>query len=244
MSQYILIAGDSWGCGEWSGLPMHQLKKQQLPVINHLGLEQFISENTSHRVHNLSVGGHNNSVQVKRICEVTQTDNIDKIIWFQTDPLRDCKNLQSPKEFWDDKQTLKEFVQCQKTYLESSYHSLNQLGIPVYCIGGCFPLDLQLISNYSNLIPLIPSLVSFLCPQESSLPISSLCISWTTTHVPTVDCQLVDFLTYEFKLLDDWLLLCNNQLTSAFKYFVPDCKHPNRLGHEQIFNLLIDQQII
>lgn len=235
-SQHILIAGDSWSVGEWSRQGADQ------PIL-HRGLEQYIQERTHHTVSNVGQGSSSNTAQLTRIRHyVSNSTAVDKIIWFQTDPLRDCPHLHNPTQFWQDKTNLGQFLSQAQTYLTAVYSELNQLGIPVYCIGGCWPLgDLRL---YTNLIPIIPSGVEFLAGADGKpLPVRVLCAQWDLSHVPA-DTALVNYLSEEFDSMDRWdQLLHNTHNSHARKYFVPDSRHPNRLGHELIFDLLAQQGV-
>jgi hypothetical protein len=80
----ILIAGDSWGCGEWphrsAGLPNG--------VVLHKGLEQYFLD-LGFPVTNLSVAGYSNKQSIDALINCTNLDQFDKIYWIQTDPLRE-----------------------------------------------------------------------------------------------------------------------------------------------------------
>jgi hypothetical protein len=238
MTQKILLAGDSWACGEWSALDRDQLELSNLPLINHAGLYQYIQDHTSAVVASVADGAQSNSSQLARIRQYISNHTVDLIIWFQTDPLRDCVNCCNPQEFWQDKSRLDLFLLAEQQYIHATYGALNDLGIPVYCIGGCWPL--ANLDAYSRLIPVIPSVIAFLCDQDPQpLPLSVLCPQWSMRHVPG-DPALVEYLTEQFSSLDRWKMLLATESSQASKYFIPDGCHPNRLGHLRIFDHLVN----
>jgi hypothetical protein len=78
----ILIAGDSWGCGEWAIFGRK---------VAHLGLQTYLTEYGC-EVTNVSVGGYSNKDSINSIKnKLISTYTCDSIIWFQTDPIRDLK---------------------------------------------------------------------------------------------------------------------------------------------------------
>ena len=80
----ILIAGDSWGCGEWDLLPNGKY------CVTHKGIEQYFIDNGD-IVTNISIGGGTNQNSVFQLQQQLSNMTFNCIIWFQTDPLRDLR---------------------------------------------------------------------------------------------------------------------------------------------------------
>lgn len=210
----IIIAGDSWGVGEWDRAP-----DRVTHIINHQGLEQYFKD-TGYNVINLSKGGYSNTQSIAPLPK--ESDSV--IIWIQTDPLRDLRPYDRFKEKFQSYQTL---LDIQKELLTTTYSILNKLG-KIYCIGGCSKLDLDLIKEFENLIPIIPSVPEFLLPNYIHPKI------WFSDWYELVDRQFdidsIDKLLYNKKIQDS--------LADSWEYFQPDGKHPNRHGHKKIFEYL------
>ena len=89
----IVIAGDSWGCGEWL---RGDLRKNVATDIVHGGLAQYLTED-GHTVVNLSQGGASNTFIDSAISKHLESESLrdrenpDKIIVFQTTYTRDYR---------------------------------------------------------------------------------------------------------------------------------------------------------
>jgi hypothetical protein len=207
------IAGDSWGCGEWGD------DKQGHYTVLHAGLEFFLKQH--HEVVNLSKGATGNNFAVSQLTHVLQHDEFDYILWFQTDPLRDITNLLSKESITFD--VLLEENRQQKNTV---YCALNNLGVKIHCMGGCSKLDLDLMAQYPNLIAYIPSIPEWLEPNYVHPDI------WVSGWQKLISRQLdIDSL--------DQLVECKkmqDQLDDYKKYFWPDGRHLNQLGHQVLFD--------
>jgi hypothetical protein len=209
----ILIGGDSWGCGEWG-------YDNGNYCILHGGLDQYLI-NDGHNVTNTSKGRSSNNDSIRRLKENLELDT-DITIWFQSDPLRDINFICN---------SFDEIIFANNTILLENYKLLNELNKPIHCIGGCSKINLQMMSKFSNLIPLIESIPSFLYPQFNH-----------------PDIWISDF------IWDDLYNQLNNDMLSALlirktivdslhfgeyaEYFQPDGRHPNRLGHFKIYDYI------
>jgi hypothetical protein len=208
----ILIAGDSWGCGEWSGTnnPYH---------VTHLGLEHFLIEYGC-SVINLSEAGSTNYTQAEKIKLELSHTKPDVIIWFQTDPMRDLGSLDSntfPK-------SLAEMKVVQQQRLDTVYEKLNNLRMPIYCIGGVTKLDETLLVKYNNLKPIIPSVIEMFGGTQPSCWISS----WIQLD--------------SLKVSDNLLTELEEVAATTFlprEWFFPDGVHPNRKAHYRIFEYIL-----
>jgi len=211
----ILIAGDSWGCGEWEG-------DEENYGVSHKGLEHFLTEYGC-SVTNVSKGGSSNADSIQRIKDFISTTNVDHIFWFQTNPIRD---LRYSDRSYDEKslpKTSEEYKIKTKKLLRNTYEFLNQLNVKIHCIGGLARLE-KCINKYPNLIPLIPSVIEMFGAQEPDFWIEN----WIDAKIKFSD----TFLTELEEMPNPWELLPK-------KWFYPDGVHPNRHAHYKIFKYIL-----
>lgn len=188
----ILISGDSWGIGVFSGVG-----EEYGPIGQ--GIHTILSE-AGHSIVNISQGGGSNWLQLDRMegqwhhtgrsLYGTAIDapiefnfkDIDCIVFLQTDVFRE-KYLYI-KEKPTDKYTqwkklddmfvaelISQYVTIQDyvdSYFKKMYSKLNQIAqthnIKVFCVGGWSQLHPS-ISEYTNLIPTIHSATKLLIPE-------------------------------------------------------------------------------
>lgn len=219
----ILIAGDSWGCGEWSdehlpfNLSLHNLG------LTHNGLEQYLRDE-NFIVKNLSEPGCANQIIYRRLYfELKYNPNYwDKIIVFQTTPTRDLPWENSKKFSYDD------LIITLDTFLNKFYIALNNLNYPIDILGGCSKVNTGLIAKYENLQSSIPSILEFLIPGFNQPRI------WTDIL------QIIDKKNYSTetleKIINETEILFN--LSNLSPYFEKEPYHPDRLAHKNIFEFL------
>ena len=209
----VLIAGDSWGCGEWS------VEDGPATRVIHRGLEQFLIDYGC-SVTNLSEGGSTNFTQAQKLVLELNHTKPDVVIWFQTDPMRDLGSLNSdtfPKD-------LAEMIVAQQQRLDTVYEKLNNLGIPIHCIGGASKLDETLLVKYSNLKPIIPSIIEMFGGTHP--------VCWISSWIQ------LDSLKFSDKLLSE----LDEVAATTFlprEWFYPDGVHPNREAHYRIFEYML-----
>jgi len=118
-------------------------------------------------------------------------------------------------------------------FLNQAYERANNLGHNIYCIGGLSKLKLDLISNYPNLIPAIPSVLEMIYPQYQHADIVSANSNWRQELMTkvTLDRKSVDYFFEQYTLEHVMISLCR-------EYFYPDGTHPNRRGHLKIYEKL------
>jgi hypothetical protein len=210
----ILIGGDSWGCGEWG-------YDNGNYCILHGGLDQYLI-NDGHNVTNTSKGGSSNKGSITRL-KNTLDFKPDFIIWLQCDPLRDNRPYNN---FTDICNTWDNLVNYNNSLLLEHYKLLNDIGEKIYCIGGCSKIKIDLMTKFSNLIPLIESVPEFLYPHYKHPKI------WSSDWITKIDELNYDVLVElkKCKRLQD-------MLSHKFhaKYFQPDGLHANRLGHFKMY---------
>lgn len=180
----FLLAGDSWGIGVFAGAG-----DTYSPTGEGI---QSILERFGHSVTNISKAGGSNTLIVDRLnhrwdnyaaclfgvdpADYTPFDltNIDYVIFLQTDIFRERHYY--GKQFENDADTRwkvleEQFIKHLLTfnsldhiytdYFTKLYSSLNKLNKTILCVGGWSMLHPS-ISNYTNLIPAIPSATKLL----------------------------------------------------------------------------------
>jgi len=152
---HIIVAGDSFGCGEW----------EQGLNVTHGGVAQYLYED-GFEVSNLSQPGGALSWSINPIENFFIANpfaNIKKIIFFQTDIARDLPNQiyrdhceKFIREFPDDtvKQTLDKLY---KEFYKSLDSVANHFGVEILAIGGLTDITAD-ISDFSNIRIGIPSM--------------------------------------------------------------------------------------
>jgi hypothetical protein len=230
----ILINGDSWGCGEWGweGSPDNIVNDPNTPGLAHRGIEHYFREK-GYSVKNISKGGSNNM----EICQRFEQEDLtqyDYIFCFQTDHTRHLNqgfltNNGKEKVTWD------KLMKHQKEHLDSFYQRLNSYNKNIYLLGGVNKIQLDIVEKYSNIVPILPSVVEFITPHLGS-------------HNDLWWGQLILSIPYIEYDLDCLEKIVQNKESDGFtmhpdfkKYYWPDGKHPNRLGHKVIFDYLCAQ---
>jgi hypothetical protein len=165
----ILMTGDSWGYGAGYSLG-NNIVISPADIFTDC---DFTNE---------CKPGLKNSDTIGTIAAQLSNSYYDAIFWIQTDPMRDLwevfaqNSLGAPGD-WSKDCTLTEYginicsttnlVKYIENLLFESYKQLNIIAKTwnkkIYCLGGCSMLHPK-IRKYSNLIPIIPSIIQFLVP--------------------------------------------------------------------------------
>jgi len=233
----IFIGGDSWGCGEWTCV-------DDVYSISHPGLQQHFID-SGYTVVNSSEGNSSNLFSIDRL-KNSLTEHYkhgDIILFIQTDSIRDLRpyDLNLSKEI----QKFNGIVPLKHNLLQNTYKKLNELGIEfntkIYVIGGKEDLYLEAFNNFENIIPLVPSWVYLLVGHFEEY--KNLFPQWTSS-----DYRLSDVAD----LFDDtWLYELRHKVVDEMYHsekcwkmyresiFWPDGFHPNKQGHEILFNYII-----
>jgi hypothetical protein len=187
----ILIAGDSWGVGVFSGQGIEYGPTGQ-------GI-QTILESQGHKVTNISKGGGSNYLMIDRLqgqwgdtgrclfgTELKlkvdiDYNHIDHIVFLQTDIFRERHyyGKQYPTDthtqwkvleqaFVEALQSYDSIEQIIDTYFSNFYTELNNIGAKYnkkILMLGCWSQLHPSIVNYSNLIPVIESATKLLIPE-------------------------------------------------------------------------------
>jgi hypothetical protein len=215
----ILISGDSWAAGEW---PVDST------IGTHQGLIHYFRED-GHEVTSRAMPGADSLGTITGLIE--NMDNDDYIFWFQTDPLR---NLRPYKELGTTIKTYTDLVQKNDEILDIAYRYLNSIGKKIHCLGGCGKLDLNLIKNYNNLIPLIPSVTELLLKdyEHPRLWFSD----WYDKVDENFDMDSIDLFLIDKRKQDSLALDLDKK-----EFFWPDGGHPNRKGHKVLYEHICEK---
>jgi hypothetical protein len=230
----ILICGDSWGCGEWN---------IDCTKTLHSGLEQYLKD-AGHNVVNISRGGCSNLDSVARIkLWIERFGQVDSIFVFQTEYSRDFKHHST--ESWN----ASSIEDLSSQWVENFYFRLSSLAQKHQCtiniIGGAS--DTVWFDNMDNDYPgcniVCQSLTNLLINNDSRIadPVFSWYDSKTEPLLARVKTQL-----NTGKLLS--VINLGFERESALKenpqWFYPDGKHPNRQGHQKLYNFLKEISIV
>lgn len=237
MSQ-ILIAGDSWGCGEWN---------VECTQVLHPGLEFYLARD-GHTVTNISKGGCSNLDSIFRISSWLERFNsqpIDIVFIFQTEYTRDYKHFKDT-----DNWQISSLQELADMWIERMYYRLSELAqehqFKVYIIGGCsdtkFFDDMQ--KDYPNCNIACQSLTNLLIKNNPYIktPVHSWYTSSTEYLIEKIKAitkntaEIVDELNRGFER--------ESLLREYPNLFYPDGKHPNRLGHQKLHEFLKTISII
>jgi hypothetical protein len=165
MQQKLILAGCSWGCGEWL------VDQNKTLNINHPGLSEYLS--THYDVINLSKGGSSNwqmCFAIRNYLTYVKTYDQFKIVLVQTDAYRPQG---SEKYHVDFDQLYQQSTDLQNFYernLEIFYIKLDSLAkefqTKIYLVGGLNDLALDILSLYNNLVPMCESWVRLMDPAH------------------------------------------------------------------------------
>ena len=241
MTTKYIIAGDSWGLGEWDTVDgKHQ--------VVHSGLAAYMTE-LGHSVTNLSCGGISNLDIVGRIDGWLSRfpDSVpDKILVFQTEHTRDHKHRDLTIGAFD----VEQFSDVASQWISRFYTRLSELSVqykcPVYIIGGASDsmwFD-DMSAHYPGCQVVCQSVTSLLINGDHT--VSQPVFSWYTN-------QSYDFLSHarqqSFDVADIVAAITlgfdrERALAERPDLFYPDGVHPNRKGHKILFDFLREQHII
>lgn len=227
--------------GEWGlNLVENLVNDPKCLMLTHRGLEHFFKEN-GHDVVNISKGGGSNYLNTKKFENVLK-ENYDYIFWFQTDFLRDDRifiTRPSKKVSWEDAKNAK------KEYYTKWYSKLNSYNKKIYLLGGANRIDINLVLEFKNIIPIIPCIFDFLIPQtniENDILFGGWVVQkeFSRSGKPEFVSNELDTALLEKIVKVNEINLKDKNINFA-RLFWPDGKHPNRLGHKIIFDYLCEQ---
>jgi lysophospholipase L1-like esterase len=238
MSQ-ILIAGDSWGCGEWN---------IECTQILHPGLEFYLKE-AGHTVTNISKGGCSNLDSISRISlwfERFKEVPIDMIFIFQTEFNRDFKHHINLKNDWQ----VNSLKAIADKWIERFYYRLGEIAqkhqTKVYIIGGCSDTK-----SFDNMETDYPG-CQIVCQSLTNLLVNNDCkivnpvLSWYGANSESFLNKIKPITKDINEILSEIVQGFERQslLTERPDLFFPDGIHPNRLGHKILYEFLKKLSII
>jgi len=214
MAHNILIAGDSWGRGEWN-------KKLE---VTHYGLEQYLDDSGSN-VKNISKAGGS----LEEILENIKKENLDFydfIFVFVTCTNRSVTNKYTQQEnFFNLSPFCKEtIIQRHTDILNNFFTKLNTLDKKIYLLGGLSNIP---VINYDNLCVAIPSILKLLLPDIAKE--YEFFFHLGNKYPLTIDKETVNWMWEQNKIWES---------IQASDYFKEDGYHPNRDAHRIIYKYL------
>lgn len=242
----IVIAGDSWGCGEW---------EEKTGKILHFGLTEYLRQD-GHTVINLSKGGGSNLRMADTLHQFCPLHlDVEKIFIFQTEWTRDTIEENSwSKEFC---QLVKEkspdvTLKIRDQVLTRFYSILAGISltcqIPIYLIGGLSDIDFfpDFNREFPGIVPICKSSINLVLfgDDEVEDP-TTTCFSLNRDIVPLLkkNCksnkELESVLNEVDKANKRSKLMHENP-----KYFYPDGGHGNRLYHKILYDYIKTKQVI
>ena len=233
----ILIAGDSWACGEWG-------RNVNGYDVIHYGLSEYLIEE-NYKIINLGFPGGGNKMTITRINDFLKLNpkfNIVNIIVFQTEWNRYEITLDDISYGYLNlkNKLISEFYQgCSK--ISTTYN------IPVQLIGGCS--DTSWIDdfhiNYPGISIVCQSLTNLVLNGNHRIinPVHSM---FTTNSINQLELFKKNLNQNDLKLLLHDMDQGNDRLKTwreNDKFFWPDGRHANRRSHKILFNFLKEQNI-
>lgn len=243
----IIVAGDSWACGE---LHRGDLRNEHdvTTMISHGGLAQFLQE-AGHDTVNLGRIGGSNLLTV-RIIETWWERNpgkIDKIFVFQTEYTRDYAMA-----FFEDYDDIQDHHSLSGRMIARFYSRLSNLAsaldTKIFLIGGVSDtLAPSVVTNhYPGVEVACQSLTNLLLANDSTIsdPVFSWYTNWAQDLVQEVKQKLKPDQLSAF--LDEITRSMNREIDvfACPEYFWPDGCHPNRKGHEVLFAYLMENGFV
>ena len=232
----ILIAGDSWGKGEYDF-------ENGLYGNIHMGLEHFLKE-SNNEVYNISQGAICQNTVISKLKNIqennffehwkTEHSNLehilkleiyDYIFVFVTDLFRGSDLFE---RYWivnnSRENVLRELNKLKHDYLKK----LNSFNVKIHLLGGLNKVTEEDIKNYENIEIAIPSVIEFLLPDFEAYEVffNDALNSLYSSIPDDLDPDYLDYVYNEVKKTD---------LLKTREYFCSDGLHPDREGHRLIF---------
>lgn len=245
MTKRVVIAGDSWGKGEWTPCDPPGSGKSE---ITHRGLEQYLIDD-GHEVYNISHGGISNQAIVQRIeswMSKFHDRGVDMILVFQTEYVRD-----QDLNFFVNWDQVTRATDLADVCLSRMYARLSEISIkynvPIYLIGGV--VDTMWLDRWHEHYPG----VTVICQSMYNLilhgdpRIEYPVYSWYSSATEEIVKRLKKHLpSHELEHLLALLAQGFYRQSSVFEtpqYFWPDGMHSNRHGYLILYKFLQDQKL-
>lgn len=240
----ILIAGDSWGGGEWD-----TINKKYKPY--HGGLSQYINE-SGKKVINLSWGGSSNLFNTEILSNWFLNNKhipIDKILIFQTDYSREYIN----PTFNDDFNKIKKYDSLSTISIERYYNELKKIqdetNVKIFVIGGlCDTFEENLSKEKYGINIACQSMINLIVKNKPSVEYPLFSIYHDREHLKILDKIKSKLNIEELEKLIFILDKSKDRYFKLFKdnhiYFYPDGDHANRIAHKKLYDFLVIKGIL
>lgn len=236
----IIIAGDSWGCGEL-GVTDNTGPDLKYGTVTHTGLEQYLKDD-GYNVVNLSVGDASNTDiwnqlnnSLRTLNCVGKLSDVHRIFVFQTEWHR-CYRRRLPLDGVID-------IDYIGRLISAYYYRLSDLALKynvrIGLIGGCSDvlwLD-QFEKEYPGVFIACQSMIN-LClngnhrtenPLFDLVPDLPIIDKMKSNNFKNTEFLLAQ-LTYTSERIDN--------MKQCPQFFAPDFVHANRFGHQKLFDIL------
>jgi len=242
----IIIAGDSWGCGEW-GESDRTGTNVQFGIVNHTGLEQYLQDD-GHNVINVSYGGSSNidvcnqlNTSLNVLSGVGKVSDVKHIFVFQTEWHRAYRYTLPVDSVID--------IDYIHTVMSNYYYRLSDLALKykvrIGLIGGC--TDILWLDAFEKEYPGVfiacQSMINLCLNHNHRIgnPLFDL-----QNDLPLVDkmksnnFKNTEFLLAQLKDTNDR----RDNMSRCPQFFAPDFVHANQFGHQKLYNLLKLQKML
>lgn len=219
------MVGDSW-----TGKPRIAKPRTRTYVATPRSIEDHLTS-FGHEVTNSASSGQSNWFVINILKSHLLNKTFDKIVFVQTEPLRDNSNAKSNTGWQDLVQDKKWFddhlhlLSIQQDILDETYKILNDIDLPIYLLGGCSKVDTELLSKYSNLTCIMPSIPEMLSPGYTHPTIFGVS-KWQKRIDDKWDLDTIDYIIDQIKSTE-WL-------HDNCPYFFADPAHPDIDGYRMV----------
>lgn len=248
----LAVSGDSWSAAVY--IP------DDTSIGNYTQIPEAFPDQLARRgyqVNNLSQTNSSNTLTIDWLeSYLLENPDVQHIVWVQTDPMREFR-IDSTATIFNrevsvvDADSIVAAVRMHGSLellidnlLDNAYSRLHHIAETynkkIMCIGGCSKLS-PIISNYPNLIPVLPSIVELLIPEVNDTVLYDT-DSWLSKQYPQALFKASD----NIELLRDWYTATNKYeqmilpMETCQEFFHPDKWHPNTAGHYLIANFIED----
>jgi hypothetical protein len=231
----IFIGGDSWACGEWPAY-------ESISVV-HCGIEDYFIKD-GHVVFNTARGGASNKHSISML--ETELNNKfavgDLIVWVQTDPIR---NLRPYDTISYQLEQAGGVLNLMKQILVEDYARLNtiaqRINNTIYLVGGLLSIQQDQLTEYPKLNCLVeswPKLLVGTKPEYTQPDWSRYSILDSDWKIDHIDFDSFKNTNMVREIVDELYVMNTNRRVYQDPIFYPNGTHPNREGHQILYNLI------
>ena len=224
----ILIAGDSWGCGEWGSTHGHS-------AVTHGGITQYLIDD-GYEVYNLASGGASLAGTLAQLRSgIKLCSEPHKIFVFQTEWIRSFDGISITESTFD--QSFIESIICDWMHDLSAFAVEKNLRIGI--IGGSS--DTMHFEDFGEQFPGLyvacQSVVNLCTDDSDRISDPIFVLEWRDIHRFKNLCKTAQELEY---LLDS-IEKSDDRYKALRRYphwFAPDFCHANRNAHKKLYDFL------